>query len=197
MHDLDRTVYEQGDTAGELPGGPGLGEQQESELASALLELGSEEELDQFLGDLVSGAADAAGRFLRTDTGRALTGVLKGAARDALPIVGRAVGGWAVPGGGDVGARVGKAAADVFGLEVEGLSQEDRDWEVARGFIRFADAAARQAALAPAHVPAAAVVRRAIAVAARDNAPGLVSAGGNRRSGRWERQGRNIVIFEN
>ncbi|GIG56950.1 hypothetical protein Lfu02_13220 [Longispora fulva] len=197
MHDLDRSVYEQEDAAGELPGGSGLGEQQESELASALLELGSDQELDQFLGDLVKGAASAAGQFLRSDTGQALTGVLKSAARDALPIVGRAVGGWAVPGGGDVGARVGQAAADVFGLEVEGLSQEDRDWEVARGFIRFADAAARNAALAPSHVPAAAVVRRAIAAAARDNAPGLVSGGGRRRSGRWERHGRTIVIFDN
>ena len=36
-------------------------------------------------------------------------------------------------------------AARVYGIELEGLSAEDRDYEIARQLIRFAEAAARQA----------------------------------------------------
>jgi hypothetical protein len=194
---------------GDEPAGPGrpLTEQQETELAAELLELSSEQELEQFFRDLMDGAARAAGSFLRSDTGRALGGVLKDATRQALPIVGRAVGGWVSPGvGGDVGERLGKAAGVAFGLELEGLPGEAQEFEVARAVVRFADAAARQAALTPRVVPAPLTVRRAVVTAAAEHAPGLLAAavGGagdrygtrKRRSGRWIRRGRKLVIFD-
>lgn len=227
MHDLDRTLFEVGETeAFELTGEqeafeqqemaellgemgqheafetPELQETLEMELASELLEVSSEAELDRFLGQLLSTAVRGARAFARSDTGRALGGVLKQAAKKAVPIVGRAVGSAIAPGGGDVGARVASQAARIFGLELEGLSHEDREFEVARSFVRFATTAAQNAASAPASAPPAAVVPKAVAAAAQRHAPGLapdVPARGFRarrgRSGRWVRRGHSIVLY--
>ena len=54
----------------------------------------SEEELEQFLGDLVKRAGSAIGSFVRSDTGKALTSMAKDVAKQALPSVGQAVGGY-------------------------------------------------------------------------------------------------------
>ena len=62
-----------------------------------------------------------------------------------------------------------EAAARVFGLEPEGMSPEDRDFEIARQFVRFARAATLHAVTAPAPDPATAVAQ-----AGRLFAPGLV-----------------------
>jgi len=158
--------------AGHTVGSPR--EMHELELASELLEVTSEEELDRFIADLVRGATTAAGNFARSDVGRALGGVLRNTAKEALPVVGRAVGGRFGAKGAEWGRRAGAAAADLFGLELEGLSSEDREFELARAFTRFAEAASRNAAKAPADAPAPAVVRAAAMAAARRHAPGLL-----------------------
>lgn len=210
MHDLDRTAFETGEGEGEFLGETlelaeegevgELNELNELELASSFLEVSSEQELEQFLGDLIRRAAQTAGRAVRSDTGQALGGILKNAARQALPVVGRALGNWVSPGaGGDIGARLAVGGGKAFGLELEGLSNEDREFEIARRFVRFADAAARQAVVAPPGAPARAVASRAAAAAARQYAPGLVPGFAGARpsgpSGRWVRRGRTIVLF--
>lgn len=193
--DGHREQAEFGEAAGPLT------EAQELELAAELLEVTGEEELEQFLGDLFQTVGRAAGRFVRSDTGRALGGILKDAAKQALPIVGRGVGQWISPGqGGDIGARAGAAAGTLLGLELEGLSHEDREWEAARQFVRFATAAAQRACQAPAGMPPAMAARSAAASAARVHAPGLLTRLRGRsgthwpRSGRWFRRGRTIVL---
>src|SRR4051794_12162486 len=50
---------------------------QEVELASELLEVTSEAELEQFLGSVLSRVAGAARQLARSGTGRALGGILK------------------------------------------------------------------------------------------------------------------------
>jgi hypothetical protein len=220
MHDLDRTQMELeqvefGEQAefGEQEAWPGelgawqpLDEVEEMEFASQLLELQDEAELEQFLAGLLSRAAAAAGQFLRSDAGRALTEQLKGVAKKALPIAGRALGQWAAPGiGGDVGGRLGSQVGALLGLELEGLSGEDREFEVARQFVRLAGAAAEEASLAPPGAAANAAARAAMAAAARRYAPGLLQGeldgegeqGRGRRqarTGRWVRRGRTIVL---
>jgi hypothetical protein len=230
MHDLDRSMFEVGEFEGFELGTPGetqelehedflgvlgslLGKEvtetgetqelQEVALASELLEVTSEAELDRFLGDLIRRATGAVGNLARSPTGKALGGILKQAAKQALPVVGKAVGGWVRPGGEATGARVAKAAGSLLGLELEGLSAEDREFEVARGFVRFASTAARNAAAAPAGAPPAAVAKAAATSAARQHAPGLLAPGAaagpqpeGARSGRWTRQGRAIVIHD-
>ncbi len=235
MHDIDRTQleaaagYELGSFRSDEPGpggsgefqetgsfdeyagqAPGhespLGEPREMELAAELLEVSSEEELEQFLGDLIGSAQGALGRFVRSDTGRALGGLLKNSLKDltkqALPVVGRAIGQWVSPeGGGEPGARIGTAAGSLLGLELEGLSGEDREFEVSRQLVRFTSSAVQHAAMAPPGVPGPVAARAAVQRAARTYAPGLLPRLQGRstrlwpRSGRWVRRGRAIVLF--
>jgi hypothetical protein len=218
MHDLDRTQRRMdGRSAGEQEGpagavswraGGGAGERpademEEMALASQLLEVTTDRELEQFLGGLLGRVGAFAGRVLRSDTGQALQGILGQAARQALPVIGRGVGGLVAPGrGGDVGARLAAQAGRFLGLELEGLSPEDREFETARQFVRFALDAAGRAAAAPAALPPAEAARSAAAAAASRHAPGLLGWLGEtgsaparrRRSGRWDRRGRTIVI---
>jgi len=181
-----------------------LPEMQEMELASELLEVTGEQELEQFLSDVFSAVGQAAGNFIRSDTGQALGGILKdslsSAAKQALPVVGRAIGD--VAGGyGDIGAQAGSTVGSLLGLELEGLSAEDREFETARQLVRFVGSAAGQAAAAPRNIPPAAVARTATSRAARIYAPGLLPRLHGRstrlwpRSGRWVRRGRTIVLF--
>lgn len=181
-----------------------IAEMQEMELAAELLEVGSEQELEQFLGDVFRAVGQATGNFIRSDTGRALGGILKDglrtAAKQALPVVGRALGDLA-GGRGDLGARAGSSAGSLLGLELEGLSAEDREFEAARQLVRFAGSAVGQAAAAPSRAPAPAVAQTATSRAAQIYAPGLLPRLQGRstqswpRGGRWTRRGRTIVLY--
>ena len=180
-------------------------EEEEMEMAAELLEMTDESELDQFLGKLIRKAGKAAGRFVRSDTGRALGGILKRAAKKALPIVGRAVGGsLGGPAGASIGARLAPMAGRIFGLELEGLSMEDQEYEVAKRVVRLAGAAARKASMSPSTGSPLAQAQKAVAAAARNHAPGLLKpglggpvsmAGVGKQSGRWFRRGRRIVVL--
>ena len=115
-----------------------------------MLEITDEAELDQFIGGLIKRAGRAVGQFARSGAGRAFGGILKGAAKKALPIVGGAIGGYVGgPAGSRVGSQLAAKAGSLFGLELEGLSEEDQEFEVARRVVRFADAAAKNLASAP------------------------------------------------
>ncbi len=147
----------------------------EMELASELLSIQSEAELDQFLGKLFNKAVGAVKNFAKSGTGKALGGMLKGLAKKALPIAGKALGTFIAPGiGTAVGGALGKAASNLFELELEGLSAEDREFETARAFVRFAGNSARRASrMKPANPKQAA--RKSIIHSARRYAPGLLA----------------------
>jgi hypothetical protein len=214
MHDIDRTQLESesfesgteefgamAPETSEFAETP-LNEGQELELASELLEITNEEHLEQFLGDLVGKVSGAVTQFARSDTGRALGGILKDAARQALPVIGRAVGQWVSPErGGAIGTDVATTAGRIMGLELEGLSPEDKEFEVARQFVRFASAAARHACATRSAAPPVIAARNAALAAARIYAPGLAPRLQGRssllwpRSGRWVRRGRTIVLY--
>jgi hypothetical protein len=163
-------------------------------LASELLEVQSEDELEEFLGKLLRRAGSAARGLIGSQAGKALRGILKDAAGKALPALGRAVGSRIGPDFGDAGEQVGRAAGSMLGLELEGLSHEDREFETARAFVRFADAATREAAAAERSArPAADVAQMAAATAAKEHLPGLL-AGSGEGGGRWVRHGDRIVI---
>jgi hypothetical protein len=112
-------------------------------------------------------------------------------------------------------------AGNLFEMELEGLSQEDREFEAAKQFVRFASEAVKNASSAPGGNPVA-IARSAVAAAAQNHAPGLLngsammspvssmsprssmsqmssqSAGfGRPRSGRWRRIGPNKILIEN
>jgi hypothetical protein len=186
MHDIDRTQleFEQYESSGyevaqesegvygEIP----LHETHELELAAELLEVTNEEELEEFLGNVFRAVGSTLGRFVRSDTGRALTGILRKAARDALPTVGSAIGNWVAPGrGGAVGSQLAQQAGSLLGLELEGLSPPDQEFEAARQFVRFAGSAYANAATAPPGASPVAVAQQAAAAAAQRFAPGLAA----------------------
>jgi len=221
MHDLDRTQlemesdefesdyefgdeYETGDYESDETGSP-FSEEEEMELAADLLEVTDEYELDQFLGSLINRVKRTVGRALPPSIKKSLGGFLKGAVRKALPglarTVGTALGG---PAGAAIAGRIAPLAGRFFGLELEGLSSEDQEYEVARRMVRFAGSAAQQAAMTPPTASPQAAVQQAVASAAQQHAPGFLrrniggtptmgSARGH--SGRWIRRGRRIVLL--
>lgn len=184
-------------------------EAEEMGLAGELLGVSTEAELDQFLGRLIRRAGRALGQVVRSPVGMAVGSLLKGAARRALPGIGSAIGGYL---GGTAGAQLGSqsaaAAGRLFGLELEGLSGEDQEFEVARRFVRFSGEAVRRLLQSPQGRDVLSTARNAIVAAARRHAPGLLRppapaasmAGapampGSAQSGRWTRRGNKIVLL--
>ena len=154
---------------------PSIGEVMEDELASELLEISNEAELDHFLGKLISKAASGIGRFVSSPAGKALGGILRQVASKALPIAGGALGTFiGGPAGSVLGSKLASMAGDAFGLELEGLSPEDHDFELARRYVRFAHDASQRVAAAPPGNPNA-VAKAAVVEAARRYAPGLLT----------------------
>ncbi|MGR0481508.1 MAG: hypothetical protein ACTFAL_08945 [Candidatus Electronema sp. V4] len=147
-------------------------EAQETELALELLEVSSEEELEEFLGNLARRAVQAGRSILATPDMQAVGGILKGAARKALPHIGRAVGG-----------HFGGATGKLFGLELEGLSGEDQEFEMAKGFVRFAGNTVRNMSGMAGSADPLAAAKQAASAAARVYAPGLLTAGKTRTVG--------------
>jgi len=152
-----------------------LTEMQEMELATELLEVSSEAELEQFLGGLFKKVASGVGSFMKSGTGRALGGILKNVAQKALPMVGGALGSMVAPGiGTAIGSKLGGMASKMFEVELEGMNEQEAEFEVARRYVRLAASSARNAAMAPPTAPPQAVARAAVVAAARNHAPGLV-----------------------
>ena len=230
MHDIDRVRLETQSETEMFESGPFEAEQfefaeagtpfhgetgevfsetEQMELASEMLEITSEAELDRFLGGLIQRAGRAVGRFVSSPAGRAIGGVLKGAARQVLPAIGSAVGGYlGGPTGAQVGGQAASAAGKLFGLELEGLSAEDQEFEVARRYVNFASEALKNLALAPSSPDPRAAANAAAVLAAQTYAPGLLQPRpqmgteppassrlptGN--SGRWIRRGNKIVLY--
>lgn len=203
--EYEESYGEYEDSYGEVYGEVGyespFSESEEMELASELLSLGSEAEMDQFLGKLFRKVGRTFKKIVRSPIGRALGGVLKGIAKKALPIAGGALGSFIpIPGVGTaVGTALGSAAGKMFGLELEGLSPEDQEFEVARRFVRLAGDAAKVAAAAPTSANPQLVANRATAIAAQKHAPGLARGAMARRrpgqAGRWIRRGRAIILL--
>jgi len=185
-----------------------FGEAEQMELASEFLEITNEAELDRFLGDLIGRAGQAIGKFVKSPQGQAIGGIMKGAAKQVLPAIGSAVGSYF---GGATGAKFGgdaaSAAGRAFGLELEGLSSEDREFEVARRYVSFAGQAVKNLASAPSNLDPRTAANAAAVAAARTHAPGLLSPRQaamepqtysplpTGHSGRWMRRGNRIILY--
>jgi hypothetical protein len=190
---------------GEYEGEGGVfSESEEMELTAELLNVTNEQELEQFFGDLISKAGSLVSRaagavkdFANSSVGQAIGGVLKSAAGAALPWAGRALG--AVvggPTGAQIGGGLASIAGDALGLELEGLSPEDREFEATRQFVRFAGETVKNALEAAPGADPAAVANAAAVEAARIHAPGLWNGTqpAKPRMGRWVRHEGVIVL---
>lgn len=175
-----------------------LSEAQEVELAMELLAVSSEAELDQFLGKVFKKVWRGVKKVARP-----LGRVLKSVAKKALPFVGGALGSLIpIPGVGTaVGSALGGALGKALELETAGMNVEDREFEMARRFVRVAANAAQQAAMAPGHMESEVVARDAVLSAIRSNVPAaelealVGEAGAGVSSGRWVRRGSKILVL--
>ena len=179
-------------------------ELEEMDLAAEVLGVTDEAELENTLKKLIQRSGDGVGSFVHSPTGRALGSILKGAARKALPMIGSSIGSAvAGRGGAGVGKRLAVEAGRIFGLELEGLSPEDQEFEAARRFVRFAGAAAQNAARLSSRKSPAGIAKDATIASALRLAPGLIRKVPDDHAmpnaertgrGRWRRLESNIIV---
>ncbi len=185
----------------------GLSEEDEVDLAAELLTITNEDELDQFLGNLFRRVGRGIRGIARNPVFRAVGGMLKGVAKRVLPMAGAALGS-VVPGVGTaIGGALGTAASKLFEVDLESMSDEDAQFEVARRWVRLAGDTVQQASRVAGAADPQQAARQALAAAARRHAPGLARALGSRprmgregwsgaqSTGRWIRRGRHIVVL--
>ena len=137
-------------------------EDDELELASEFLEINNEEELQEFVDGLIKQAEHGLNATVDPSMEQDLGDILKSVAKVALPIAGGVLGGYfGGPAGAALGSNLASQAGHAFGLELEGLSPEDSEFEVSKQFVRFAGTTVKNALEAATPVrtirPAAAV----------------------------------------
>lgn len=135
-----------------------------TEAATELLEVAGRPALPALLARVLRNAARTAGRTMDRAVEGELVRLLQRAARIALPAAG-------------IASRDGAAQASrFFGIELEGLSPEDQEFESARRFIQLIEAAARDAAVGSQRLPPAIAAWLAASRAAKRFAPGWLAA---------------------
>lgn len=152
------------------------------EFAAELLDARSAASFKGTLDRLVARAGQASSHTLAPSLAQALQGKLLGVAQGVLPFAGRALGALHSEPAPSVPSRAAApldngptmaGGARAFGLELEGLSPEDKEFELAKAFVRLASDAVRHAAAASGSTPPQSLASRAVADAARHWAPGL------------------------
>ena len=173
-------------------------EEEELQLAMELLEVASEEELEQFLGNVFKSVWKGVKKVGATiaKVAKPLGGALKAVAKTALPFVGGALGSMIpIPGVGTaLGSALGRAASNALELEMENAAPADRELELARRFVRIAGQAAR---LAGDSAGSTRAVESALTRALHQQLPHFRSPAPQQEdeSGRWRRRGNRIVVM--
>jgi hypothetical protein len=162
------------------------------DLAAQLLDVVNESELEHFLRRLVAETARRSGGAVSPDMARGLVEALRTTAERTLPTLSAGV---STVSGTSHERSAAETAARVFGLEFEGMSAEDRDFEIARELVRFAQAATARAARTHVTGSPAAGVAAVVAGAGRDFAPGLLAASSPPGTGTWTRSGSSVELI--
>ena len=114
------------------------------QLAAELMDVRNDQELQHFLGSLISKVGAASRTSQTHQSARHWAVFSRRRPRPALPIAGSALGTFiGGPAGGNARGKLASAAGNMFGLELKGLSGEDKEFETARRFVRFAGHAAQ------------------------------------------------------
>ncbi|MDQ1835356.1 hypothetical protein [Massilia scottii] len=176
--------------AQEFEAGPLSDESADLALAAELLEADQPADLQRVLGRAIAGAGVLGARVARSPMVPLLVAELL---RAVQPILAPLRPGLAGTRGKSVRISLG---ARMLGLELEGLSPEDKEFILARQLVRLADEAARHAGKAGSASPQSA--RAAVQAAARQHAPGLLPriALPQAAHGRWTRQGGQLIVHD-
>ena len=123
-----------GEVYGELGLESPFSEAEELELAAELLSVSSEEEMDQFLGNVfkkMGRGLKSVGRFIGKRVLPVLGRGLKALGKAALPVVGKALGSFIpIPGVGTaIGGALGSAAANALEMEFAELERIPVMWK--------------------------------------------------------------------
>jgi hypothetical protein len=175
-----------------------FGESQELELASRLLEVVNDEQLDQFLSDLIRKGGTATGSVVAPSDRRAIKDVLKGAIYRILPMRSVEHGSTRHSSvGAQLSSGLSSLSGQVLGLELEGLSPEDREFEAIRQFVRFAGETVKNAGGDSMRTDPREMGHRAAADAAETFAPGLFADGHHvtNSRGHWILCRDKIILF--
>lgn len=172
------------------------------ELASEMLEVNSEAELDQFIGKAIRKAARKLRRAVRSPLGNALGGYLKGLAKAAIPLGAGALGGMvAGPLGTRIGSSLAKSGLGMIGFEAETLEAEDQEFEGAKAYAKTLGSAVQSAVQAPPTVDPIEVARQSVQAArAKYTAGNLGGTSSQKRhlkfptQGKWYRNGEDLVL---
>lgn len=173
-------------------------EAQELELAASLLEVLNEDQLDHFLVKLLHEAGNVAGSVLKPAHAQALREVLRKAIDQILPFARKEHGAPTQrPFGAQLGSGLSSAAGKALGLELEGLSPEDGEFEAVKQFVRFAGETVKKTVEDLSGGNPRDAVRRAAAEAAEVYAPGLFADAPEvpGDSGRWIWCRDRIILF--
>src|SRR4051794_27859029 len=116
-----------------------LNEAQEIELASGLLEINHPTGIGRYIDHLIQSVTQSCGKSIAPLAAYELSRLLQQAARIVLP---------ALDPKRSSPSKTSNAA-QFFGLELEGLSNEDWEFETVKAFVRLAESAARRLASEP------------------------------------------------
>ncbi len=165
FHSLrERSGHSLRERSGQSP----FSEAEEMELAVELLEVASEAELDQFLGNLLKKAWRGV-KAVGSSVIRPLGAVLKTVAKAALPSLATAAGTlFGGPAGGAIAGKLGSLVSQALEAEASGMTADHRDLEKCRQFVRMAGKAARAAALAPIGTNPIALAQKVLANSAQE-----------------------------
>lgn len=167
-------------------------EEDELGLATELMDVSDDEELDEFLGSLIKKVGGAAKRIFRR--GRKVTRsplvrkqwkAHQKRKKMLLPIFKKIFGNYFGGGGGSMGSSF-------FEVNLDGLSPDEQRYEVAKKSTKFMSAALKHLPKNP-NIPAKVAVKRALKKAASSHMPQLLRSARKkqrRKLRRWTKQGR-------
>ncbi|MCB0839327.1 MAG: hypothetical protein KDD99_21800 [Bacteroidetes bacterium] len=175
----------------------------EFELAAELMEVADDEELEEFLGKIIGSVRKIFGKgkkIVKSPMVRKQWRAHQARKKKLLPIFQKIFGSYFGGGGG------GGMGSKFFEIGLEGLSPEERRFEVAKNSAKFMKATLRHLPKNPG-IPAKTAVRKALKRAARRHMPQLLKSARRRQrrrirrmgiqgnSGRWIRTKRGIVLL--
>jgi hypothetical protein len=172
-------------------------EVRELEMMTELLDVANEQQLERFLVDFIREVSTTTGAVAKPNETAALRDVLRQCVNQIRLMKSAQHGRKRTSIGAQLGDGLSATAGQVLGLELEGLSPEDREFEAARQFLRFAGETVKKTVDRSRTEDPSDAADHAAVEAAEVYAPGLFADAADVHgvSGEWIRRGDRIILF--